>query len=115
MSSFIATSILASCRCARKKRSQKQYECAAEDPKRAFTLLYKLLLPKNTSNRLRRFGALGEPVLRALCIDLHLNGVRNRVILSNNLQKTAVSRPALIDYNDPVKGPFLCPNPGKTH
>jgi hypothetical protein len=30
----------------------KQYESAAEDPKRAFTLLYKFLFAKDAPNRL---------------------------------------------------------------
>src|SRR5262249_1652176 len=93
----------------------KQYESAAEDPERAFTLLYEFLFAKDAPNRLRRCGSFRKPILRTLSIDLHLNGISNRVILSDHLQKTAVSRSAFIDHDNPVVGTFLRPYPGQTH
>src|SRR5262245_21684287 len=111
MSSFIATSsshVLMS----QKFKSYKQYESAGEDSKRAFTLLYKFFFAKNASNRLRRCGTLREPKLCALSVDFHLNGVRERVVLSHHLQKTPVSGTTLIDHDNPVVGPFLRPDPG---
>jgi len=93
----------------------KQYESAAEDWKRAFTLLYDFFLLKDAPNRFRRHGALREPILRSLCVDFHLNGISNRVVLSDHLQKPAVARSAFIDYYNPVIGPLCRPDPGKTH
>src|SRR5688572_20654084 len=83
--------------------------------KELFTLLYKFFFTKDALNRLRRRGSLREPVLRALCVDLHLNRIRERVVLSDYLQKTAVSGAPFIDDDDPVKGPFFRPDPGQTH
>src|SRR3954468_16487353 len=95
--------------------SYRQYESAAEDPERAFTLLYKFFFAKDAPDRLRRLGTFREPILRSLCVDLHLNWVCDRVVLSEHLQKTAVSRTALVDHHNPVIGPFFRPDPGQTH
>src|SRR6516164_2811184 len=83
--------------------------------KELLALLYKFFFPKNAPNRFRRLRALREPVLRSLRVDLHLNGVSNRVVLSDHLQETAVSSTALVDHNNPVIGAFLRPDPGQTH
>src|SRR6185369_10383872 len=83
--------------------------------KELFTLLYKFFLPKNALYRLRRCSSLREPVLRTLSVDLHLNRVRKGIVLSDHLQKPAVSGATLIDYNDPVIGTFFRPDPGKAH
>ncbi len=95
--------------------SYKQYDSAAEDRERAFILFYKFFFPKNAPDSLRRRGTLREPILRSLYVDLHLNRVCNRVVLSDHLQKPAVSGSALIDDHYPVIGPFFRPDPGQTH
>ena len=79
------------------------------------SLLYKFFFPKNAANRLRRFCALREPILRALRINLDLSGTGYRIVLSENLQETPIPRTAFVDHHDPVIGPFFRPDPGKSH
>src|SRR4029450_2358614 len=93
----------------------KQYESAAEDRERAFTLLYKFFFPKNAPNRSRRSGPLREPILRSLGVDFHLYGVRDRIVLADYFQETTITRSTFIDHNNPVIGPLLRPDPGQTH
>src|SRR4030095_9533179 len=83
--------------------------------KELLTLLYKFLFLKNATYRLRRCGTLREPVLCALRVNLHVSWASKRVVLSDHLQKTDVSRPALIDDDNPIMGPFLRSDPRQTH
>lgn len=72
---------------------------------------YKFFFAKDAAYRLRRLGALREPVLRPLCVDLHLNGIGNGVVLPDHFQKPAVLRTAFVDHHNPVMRAFFRPDP----
>jgi hypothetical protein len=53
--------------------------------------------------------------LRSLGVNLELNGIRNRVVLSDHLQKTAILRSPLVDHHYPVIRALFRPDPGETY
>src|SRR5262249_25580815 len=54
-----------------------------------------------------RTGALADPVLHALAIDLDLRGLRARVVVPEDLDERAVARRALLGDDHAEEGPLL--------
>src|SRR5919109_178832 len=65
-------------------------------------------------DRLRRAGALLQPVLRPILVDDDQGGVRLRVVLADGLDRATVARRALVGDDNPPDRVLLRPDPAKS-
>src|SRR6266850_1119834 len=78
-------------------------------------LFYNFLLTQDAADSFRRFGALRQPIQCPFRIDLNFRWVGDGVVLSQDLQETAISGSTFVDNDDPVIGTLFRPDPGQTH
>jgi hypothetical protein len=80
--------------------------------RRAFR--HRLLL-EQTSDSLRRLSTTVEPMINALAIDDHLGRFAPRVVMAEDLNKPAITRPLPLKDNNPEAAGFLLTRSSQTY
>src|SRR5207249_6376447 len=57
---------------------------------------------KETANGFRRLGSATEPIIHPIALEQQFRGIAPGVVVTQNLDKTAVPSPLSLDHHDPV-------------
>src|SRR5262249_22830682 len=78
-------------------------------------LLRDFLQFDETTNRIARLGALAEPMLYAVCVQLNSSGLLEWVVRTHRIYNAAVARASSLDHHYAVKGLLFLANPRQTN
>src|SRR3989449_3965607 len=96
-------------------RTQAMFRCAPErKPGKAGDALGDLLTADEAADGIARLGALGQPMLDALRVQLDLRGLFQGIVGSYVFHLAAIAGATLFDDDNAIKRLLLLPNPLQT-